>query len=169
MHISRDNKGTSLLELVIAMAIASIILSILLFFINGAANVFKKANNEVNLQLEAQTTINQISKLAMEAESLAVYPQPPATPVRFIFSHESSYMALVYDEAQDILYLMETATFEAACNDPVDKTMHYLAGYVDGFGITSNTEGKYVKISLSLLLGKDTYSINKTVKMRNTN
>jgi type II secretory pathway component PulJ len=167
LHIIKDNKGISLLELVIAMVITSIVLSMLLFFINGATNVFKKSNNQVSLQLDAQTTINQISKLAMEAYSMEVYPESSAEPVRFIFEQESGYTAIVYDETRNILYLLEAVTLEAACNDAVDKSLHYLAGNVDDFGITADADKRNVKIGLSLKLGKDSYSINRTVKMRN--
>jgi prepilin-type N-terminal cleavage/methylation domain-containing protein len=65
LDISRDNKGASLLELIIAMMIAAIILSMIFLFINSASKGFRKTNDNVNLQIEAQTIINQLSNLVM--------------------------------------------------------------------------------------------------------
>jgi prepilin-type N-terminal cleavage/methylation domain-containing protein len=168
MHISRDNKGTSLIEFIIAMAIASIVMSILLFFIIVASKAFRKANNEADLQLEAQAVLDRISRLAMEAYSMEVFrlSDEADEPVRYIFEQKSDYIAIIYDETGDILYLLKADTYETACSGTVDK-MRYLAGNVDDFSITADVGKGNVNIGLSLKSGEDSISISKTVKMRN--
>jgi hypothetical protein len=62
-----------LIELIISIAIAAIILSMVALMINTAAKSFKHTNEDVNLQMEAQITINQLNSYIMEATDVAKY------------------------------------------------------------------------------------------------
>lgn len=166
MLLRKDNGGTSLIELVIAMAIAAIILSMLMFFISGAANSFRIASDDVNLQMEAQTTINQLTNLAMEAETMTSHTN--MADVRYIFRYsDTEYYAVVFNNSENILYLIKESTEDLANTAATVMNQHFMAEYVSSLVMDLSPNGKTVTINLELTLGQDSYQMSKKVKMRN--
>lgn len=163
MNISKDNKGASLIELIIALAISSIIILMILFLINNASKSFRKTNNDVNLQIEAQTILNQLSNLAMEATDMEAYLDI-SYEKRFIFKYKD-------DEYYTIIH-KDTYLYQVATDDPeqaklpslYNKEQHLLAEYVQDLNITPNE--KSVTIYLKLSLGDDTERISKRISKR---
>lgn len=173
MRLSRNNKGTSLVELVIAMAIAAIVLGIIMMFINGVSKSFRRTNDEVNLQMEAQTTINQISNIAMEAKDMEKYPatgeaDPVTGELRYTFEgNNNEFITFVFASHESKLYQVQTTDFLTAQTAAYNMQNNFLAEYVTELKIDENTAKQSVTINLKLALGNDNYQIKKTVKMRN--
>ncbi len=166
MRVSRDNRGTSLVELVIAMAIAAVVISMIMFFINVAAKSFRKTSEEVNLQMEAQTTVNQISNLAMEAKAMEVLAA--AGESRYIFHYNNNeFCTIIFTDGEKKLYQVSTTDLEQAKTATYNMQQNFLAEYVQSLEISVNSTNQSVTIDLKLALGKDEYQIKKTVKMRN--
>ena len=137
MDISKDNRGTSLIELVIALMISSIIILMIIFFLNTAFKGFWRTNDDVNLQMEAQTIINQLSTLIMESEymenedaeataSLMMEYIDSEGRTRYIFKHinklddgsqEIEYNAVLLSEG--CLYLLITYAWLEAKEGPI--------------------------------------------------
>ncbi|HKL79621.1 MAG TPA: prepilin-type N-terminal cleavage/methylation domain-containing protein [Mobilitalea sp.] len=164
LHISGNNKGTSLIELIIAMAIAAIVLSMIMFLINVSSNNFRRTSNEVNLQMESQTAINQISNLAMEA--IEVTREVNGNIERYIFENsDADYYTIVFDATEMELYQIGPTGFEEAKVAAYNKEVNLLAEYVDNFEI--NIAVKSVNIILTSALGEDTFTVSKKVKLRN--
>lgn len=173
MNRRRNNKGMSLLELVIAMAISAIVILMIVSFISAAFRVFRKTNDEVNLQMEAQTAINQLANILMEAKKVEKSTIVERYRIDNIDLAGYSDYAIVFDDSANELYLVEYnpaslpsgITYE---NIPYSKTQNLLAEYVDEFRITpDNAEGSIQSIYLKLTLGNETYSITKQVDLRN--
>ncbi|NLP15564.1 MAG: hypothetical protein GX379_00780 [Clostridiales bacterium] len=166
MDISRDNKGASLLELIIAMMIAAIILSMIFLFINSASKGFRKTNDNVNLQIEAQTIINQLSNLVMESSEMEIYEEIPEEK-RYIFKYGmDEYYTVISRES--LLYQVFTTDYEQAKTAPYTKEEHLLAEYVQSLDITKTSGNRAVDIDLRLSLGNDNERLTKKVKFRNT-
>lgn len=72
--IKDDNKGFTLVELMIGIAIASAVMVGLIVLISSSSKSFSTTSQEVNLQIEAQTTMNSISDMLIEATTVKVYP-----------------------------------------------------------------------------------------------
>lgn len=166
MRLSRNNKGTSLIELVIAMAIAAIVLSMIMLFISGAAKSFRRSSDEVNLQMEAQTTINQISKIAMEARDLDIYSATGDKRFTFECNHNEFY-TFIFVPTEMMVYQVQTTDFIQAQSATYSMQQHFLAEYVKSLDITENTENKSATIKLELSLGSEEYTLSKTIRMRN--
>ena len=164
MNISKDNRGTSLIELIIALAISSIIILMILFFINNASKSFRKTNNDVNLQMEAQIILNHLSNLAMEATHMEAYPDI-SDEKRFIFKYkDDEYYTIIFKDTY--LYQVATDDLTKAKQPSIyNKEQHFLAEFVQDLNITPNE--KSVTIDLTLSLGDDTERISKRVKFRN--
>ena len=63
-----DDKGYSLVELLIAIAISSIVLLGLAMFMSTSSNSYKFTNDEVFIQKEAQNSLNLLKNFIMEGK-----------------------------------------------------------------------------------------------------
>lgn len=166
LHFSRNNEGTSLIELVIALGIAAIVLSMIMLFLNGATRSFRHTSNEVNLQMESQTIMNQLSNLAMEAMDLEAYMDSPGE-LRYTFQYGIyDCYTIILDTDKGRLYQVPTTDFEQAKLVSYTTEEHFLAEYVEDLQITETPNGKSVIIDLTLSLG-DRFSMTKKVNFRN--
>ena len=64
-----NNKGFSLIELIISVAILTIITSAILGFIVTSSKSYGNVSEDVSLQQEAQLSLNQISDLIVDSTS----------------------------------------------------------------------------------------------------
>ncbi|MBE5962873.1 MAG: prepilin-type N-terminal cleavage/methylation domain-containing protein [Lachnospiraceae bacterium] len=60
--MAEDNKGYTLIELIVSILVSSIVLLALLGFLVAATKSYRLSNAEVTLQLESQVTSNQIGE-----------------------------------------------------------------------------------------------------------
>ena len=66
-RIEQDNKGLTLVELLVSMTVLSIVSLAIFSFMVFASKTYNKANGETNLQSEAQMTINRMENLIVSA------------------------------------------------------------------------------------------------------
>ena len=71
------DKGLTLVELVTSLAILAIVSVVVVGFISIAGKTFRSVNTEVNLQYEAQLTINQLKDLIVDSNRGIVYGMDP--------------------------------------------------------------------------------------------
>ncbi|MCM1307654.1 MAG: prepilin-type N-terminal cleavage/methylation domain-containing protein [Butyrivibrio sp.] len=74
----KRNKGFSLLEVLVAVAITAIIATLLAAFISSGSRSFKKQSNSIDLQNMLQETSNKITDSLMEATSVTIKEQEDA-------------------------------------------------------------------------------------------
>lgn len=72
MKIRQDNRGLSLVELIIAIAVSTIILGAVTMFIYSAHKSYKLASETIDLQVEAQLLTEQLGNWIMESNEAAV-------------------------------------------------------------------------------------------------
>jgi Type II secretory pathway, component PulJ len=159
----------TLLELVISMCISIIVILMIIVFISGALRVFHKTNNEVNLQMEGQTAINQLVDLSMEAITISDKKTPYAQDERYEIDNPMNDYIVVFRKDSNKLYLIEktgSVTLESAT--PNDQE-NLIAEYVSSFSITNITAGDATRkeITMTLLLGDETATVKKNVNLRN--
>ena len=68
-----NNKGFSLVELLIALAVGGIVLSALTMLIQNSVHTFTKQTVSAQLQSDADIALNQIENDVMEADMLIMY------------------------------------------------------------------------------------------------
>lgn len=169
MRLHINNKGMSLIELIISMAITAIILSMIIMLISGASHSFRRTNDEVNLQMEAQIAINQLSAIAMGATKIDEVPSTPSDKKYIIngIAGKESYGVVYIDSVHKLYLIQKTPTVTVADLATVTDENNLLAEYVTSLEINNPTGSKTATISISFKLGEDTYSISKKVKIRN--
>ena len=64
-----NNKGVTLVELVVTMLVSSIICLAIVGFISTATNSYRKTNADTTIQLEAQVASNVINDIIISAKS----------------------------------------------------------------------------------------------------
>lgn len=67
-----NNKGFSLIELLIAMAVSSIVLLMISFMLVQGTNLFKGENENIDMQNEVQIVRNQLTEALMGAKSVVI-------------------------------------------------------------------------------------------------
>ncbi len=180
MQVKLDHKGMSLIELIISMTIAVIVVVMIITFISGASRAFRRTNDEVNLQFEAQTAGNQLAKLIMEAKKVSdIITVTAEEDYRYVIesldlAEYSDYMIIFRKKINKIyiIELEEDQTPESIEFDEESFDKEYLlAEYVTDFRIQPvaviSPAICMVNIEIKLGLGDDTFEIERKVKLRN--
>jgi type II secretory pathway pseudopilin PulG len=177
----RNNKGITLLELIVSMAISIIVVLMIVSFINSSFRVFRGTNDLVQLQMEAQTSINQLVNLAMEAKAISNETVILADKdIRYQIDRIdlTGYhdYAVIWRKDYRKLYLVELIPpFNSIVDVSFDNEEHFdqeylLAEYVDDFGITSVAGKASLKnIKVRMVFGDEEYEISKEIILRNAN
>ncbi len=176
MRMDKNNEGMTLIELIIVIAISSIVIIMVITFINGALKGFHKTNDEVQLQMEAQTVINQITNIALQANSISTDLLSLDTEEdRYLLEGNTNYI-IIFRRNTAKLYLKEI-TFEAGDTPDVkaakavaasyDDKENLFAEYTSEISFTMTDHNKSVLIVLTLRMGEEEYSVTKKVTLRN--
>lgn len=103
-----DNKGITLVELIIVMALAAIIALMAFSFLQDTTHYYNQASAEVDIQMEAQTTYNQIRDIVMNAEiGVVAFGMTNSSDDRKLAVEGKEYRALVIynnNNIQAIIY-----------------------------------------------------------------
>ncbi len=68
----KDNKGYTLVELIISMAVFAVVLGAMTLLMSNGSKSYSNAKTELDLQMEAQTLMAQLNTMVMESNQ-AVY------------------------------------------------------------------------------------------------
>ncbi len=181
----QSNQGFSLMEMLLCVLLSSIVISAIGGFMVTSIKQYNHVDREVNLQIETQTTLNQLSKMIKEADNVQYAADGNGGSYAVIYSNLERTLAggnpataakikIVWFCADadpnkpGKMYLFDTndissysaAMAEIGTNTPT--TGNLLADYVYGFDVKSaNGTG------LGSGLGSDQNSVNITLDLKN--
>lgn len=173
MRLKKNNAGLSLMELVVAIAILSIIGGIIFGFLSTSTNSYKKVSQDVDLQEEAQFAMNQLESLLMNAEN-GVYYEASSGEL-YIYNEKNCYV--ISRDASDSTLLnyavknrqtdasgAYTNTFDA----PTDEGL--MAEYVKdvSYTIDDSSSNIVVDVSMDLEKASKTYHTSQKITLRNS-
>ena len=106
-----NNKGITLVELLIAMAIGAIVISAVIILLNQGINAYSRQTITAQLQNDANITLNQMTDAIMEATCIDIYNRDSGTgnTPNFITKRGDDGNAYSYDSANKTLYVGPTA------------------------------------------------------------
>lgn len=189
--MEQDNRGLTLIELIVAMTMAVIVMGAAGVFIGSAMRSFQKASDTIDLQMESQVMMEQVSTWIMEGNRVQTYEDSSYGTVLVIYriprirdktnlpdiyrdkvSTESEKTVLWCDGSK--LYMKEEGGIVDADHDSTDleesdtNMKNCVGEYVSGFrpSIDASNHAK-VTVEITLTAGQERYELKNTIKIRN--
>ena len=178
----KNNRGFSLVELVVAMAILAIIGLAVVGFMGTGTNLFGSVSNETDVQEEAQITLNQISDLVTsstrgvsyyygDSESNLVLsdegvPSDVSKKTLVIYNSDCIYNVIWKSQEKKIYLRKDTIDASGTITKGKESLM---AEYVTAFSPSlKEAETKSsISIKVSFKANKKVYSTSQNFTMRN--
>lgn len=176
-----DSRGFTLIELILAVAIAGILIGAITFFLMMGSRAYESAKNEIDLQAEAQIVMNQLRDRILESNCMDAYA---ATSNQFtLYYIEENPKATEEKDKQRItrkeVFWLDTAEkrlyYRELKDDDIEingnlfpeggREQYLLAEYVKSMNIQQKKA--MVEISLVLEDGSRQYTLENSIKLRN--
>lgn len=184
--MGKDNRGYTLIELVISMAVFVLVAGAILLFIYSGSRSYSFAKTEVDLQIEAQTLLGQMNTMILEADSAVFDDSDADKPVLTLYqvdtkNNKSATSGAVTVEKtavrKKVIYLDKTNEINGAYNLYLeqydDDSIPALSGgqdalfanYVESFEV--DIQDSQVTVNLGMKNHKRSFQADITTKMRN--
>lgn len=155
-----NNKGFTLIELIISVSISIILLGTVASLLWQSSNYYRRSNEEVALQMEAQTILNQLKELIGEADNVE-YDSSSDPSLLSIQQGENLLYEISFDNS------LRTLTFVKVIKEvdgSISRTDSQLFGkYVEDLLINSDLDVGLVKISFTLRGDFSSYEVKESV------
>jgi prepilin-type N-terminal cleavage/methylation domain-containing protein len=169
-------QGFSLVELMLAIAISAIVLSMVSFLLTYSANSMKRTKAEVNLQTDAKDIVRHISGTSMEASN-AEWPENDK-PLLIIYNDKAvdpERKIMAYWQKGDKLYFASKEVISPAADiayDLLPESDDYLLGeHIVSFegSIEENQSNnkKMILAGIKLENGEIDFVCNERIYIRN--
>ena len=188
-RVQKDNRGITLIELIIAIAISTIIVGAATFLLSTAQKNYSSASATIDLQSEAQILMEQMGTWIMEGNRVEVNAGDKLTvyqiPRKVTTNRPTGAEALKTDASKRVFWLSNKLNgktmlymkkFDGIADPDHDTTDvtdsdatldNCIGEYVTGFTVAKSTSDAKVTITLELKQGKQKYSITNEFKLRN--
>lgn len=188
--VQKDNRGITLIELIIAIAISTIVVGAATFLLSTAQKNYSSASASVDLQSEAQILMEQMGTWIMEGnrvevnaagDKLTVYQIPrKVTTTRptgaetlktdtskrvFWISNKLKGKKMLYMKKFDGIADPDSDTTDVVDADAILDNC--IGEYVASFSAVEDTSKAKVTITLEFRQGTQKYSITNEFKLRN--
>jgi prepilin-type N-terminal cleavage/methylation domain-containing protein len=174
--LGNDNRGLSLVELLVSVAILSVVLVMTFGFVIVSTNQYHKGNRDANLSNETQLLVARLEDLLLNAgyvtvdasgsttsDELSVYEYVSDTEYRFTHIYPDSTSQKLYYQVS--LYKQQADGTWEWSDDPAEV----VSDYVDGFTVDLGnlTVNRSVSVTLDMLLRDKSYTTTNTFIFRN--
>lgn len=181
----RDNRGLTLIELVVAVAISVIAVGAIWQFILVSTRAYESQKAESELQQEVQQTMNQMQNLLIDTNRAVAYyyedgadyvqlssdyDAPKDASKRLEIYNDNTAAHLVWDKDEQEIIYKETTKDKAESTSDTDWESAVLAEGVEELAVdVSQVEEKQVlKLKLSFIRNDKTYTATRSIAMRNS-
>lgn len=191
----KNNKGFTLVELLVATAIIGIVITAITGFMVVGSRTFASTSSEVNLQYESQLAFNQLQDLIIDTSLGVTYTYidssgsiadegnkilsdidiPAATSVAYkklFMYNESKVYVVVWEAATSRLYYEEQSVSVDAYGNVTTTpilTNARMADYITEFSADLNRleEKRIVRVDMGFEKGNKTYQSSHNITIRN--
>ncbi|MBR1930731.1 MAG: type II secretion system protein [Lachnospiraceae bacterium] len=164
--LRKDHRGLTLVELVVAVSILSIITATLGGAMVVASNSYRRGTVESSLQQEAQFTANSIEGLIIDATTSLTWESNVLTIVNTDYTYQITYNS----SENKLLYSQQTTPTTEGGAYTVIASNELLAEHVSGFnvyGASDFSETRNASISLTMENGGSKFTTNYNITSRN--
>jgi len=173
--IVQDNRGLTLIELIIAMAISSIVIGMVILIIAAGSRNFNIAQNEVDIQMEAQTVVNQMEDTIIEAYWIEQKSISVDVAAYIIYAgQENSNSAIFYDKSQQMLYFVDglsTLQIRDLSLSSYTKASNLMASDVTAFSLNTDSSAlvanQETQLQITLANSSSKFTVDRTIAFRN--
>lgn len=181
----KSNQGITLIELIIGMAISSIVIGAIVMFMAAGSRGYQTAQSEISLQTEAQTIMNQIREHVLEGNNtqfdvtdkvLTIYhsdgnPGTTTDPVELIWFNSADHHLYLYNTT-----MSQKNTVLTDIRNGLTDIDNLMGEYVRDFTVTpgnlftfdsTGTAGTTITVELQLSYNNRDFSLTEDMKMRN--
>jgi len=181
---SRDNRGLTLVELIVTVAVSAIVVGAIWSFVLISSRSYESSKTEAELQQEVQQTMNHVQNLLIDTNKAVAYfyqeedasftqissdyDTPKDATKRLEVYNDDTVGHLVWDkENQEIEY---KEGLKADLADQTKWESAVLAKGVESFAIdASQVEKKNVlKVKMSFVRNNKTYTATRNIALRNS-
>jgi len=169
--MKNNNKGFSLLELIISFAILGIVSTTIVGIVSTSSNTYKSVSAEVNLQYESQVAMSQLQEYIIDCNGGICFKD---NTLYILNTEATGYTAHVFrfDSGDERLYysrppvVVDEASGTASCVIPSGD---FMASHVTAFdvGITSTDSLTSAVVNLTFGSGDGEYTATQTTALRN--
>lgn len=162
-----DNKGFTLLELIIGMTVSVVVIAAITIFLSSGSKYYTAANAEISLQTEAQILYNQIGDRIARSNHVAA-----GGDTIVLYSIGEPGDADYYEKKRTELYLdrTEAKLYLTAYNAPGDETLaekKLLGEYVKDLSVVPEEKEGRVSLTLDMEWQGSRETLEGVIKMRN--
>lgn len=160
--MKKDQRGFTLVELIVAVLIMGMVMLAAAGFIASAANSYRVSNIEIELQMEAQIAVNQFGDILIEAREYTVQENVDGTMAK-----------LTVTTGEGITYTFRVDTGKHRLMFSVDGGEEaLLAKYCESVRITPGTkpaegEKQIVTVVIDFLHSGKSYTTTNCISLRN--
>lgn len=174
MQMKQNNRGFSLIELIVAMAILGVVATGAFSFMTAGADSYRSVYTNVSLQYAMQQAMGQIQETILDCNTavcgsdisgseLYLLNRDDTTGIYTVRAYTLSGGELIFQQTEDVNQDTDTAVITGS--DP-----HILVQNVSSFTIQihkSGTQAAYVTVSLELTRQGKTYGSTQEIALRN--
>lgn len=170
-----NNKGLSLVEIIVAIAIGSIVLTAVMLLIVQGVKSYRTQSTKASLQNDVNIALNQISDNIMEGTCLTISNLTNSEgEVYTSYFQIKENMYYVYEPEEEILYLSETPTKGAASSVLCENVENFDVNILD-YSIMVGADNKIqgmtnpIQLRVYIKVAKldDSREAHRTISMRN--
>jgi len=160
--MNRSVKGFTLIEVIIAIAILSVVMLTAFRFMTTVANQYGKDNIDIKLQKEVDEIIVLLEDIIIDADSVVIAEDGSSIDV-YIVENGNSYMYEVYLSDNSMYYQKYQVTEDG--NAPVRDAV-YLGTYLKNVEFSTPSKGS-VKVVMDFNYNTDDYTATRVITLRN--
>ena len=164
------NRGMSLVELLVAVAVLGIAMIGILALINLSTRYYSNSSKEVEVQSELQTTFALVSNMIVDANKGVVLRSSGTSTATYRISNKQTVYVVRWKGKN--LYARAFSVANVATDPPVDNIANdanLLADHVESFSIdVGHYDDGYVSMSMEVKYGSREASMTKNVFLRNS-
>lgn len=168
----KNNKGFSLVELIISFALLGVVAIGVFMVMSAGSNMFTSVDRQINVQYKSQTAMSQFQQYFMAcSKGITVYDYEGNGII--YFDNGDEVCAFRYDSGGKAIYFGSAGTSSAKTDLTADKITDPFCSGVEGFSLTvlnqgSGANAQSIRVDLTVAdnSGK-TYNSNQIFSFRN--